>query len=161
MPVVTASCFLQNPPLGTTGRFGTAGRNSFSGPGLGNLDLSIFRKFDLTERAKLEFRAEATNATNSPAFANPNLTLGDSNFGRLTGTLAVEHNWALAAGFYDVATDSTAHDLVALAGIGRDVLPPVRRPESIRMPGTRPCRRAPRWRRGLPAESAQTAPNNL
>jgi hypothetical protein len=88
VPVVTASCFLQQPPLGLTGRFGTAGRNAFSGPGLGNLDLSLFRKFDLTERAKLEFRAESTNFTNSPAFANPNLTLGDANFGRLTGTLA-------------------------------------------------------------------------
>jgi hypothetical protein len=88
VPVVTASCFLQNPPLGTTGRFGTAGRNNFSGPGLGNLDLSIFRKFDVTERAKLEFRVESTNLTNSPAFGNPNLTLGDANFGRITGTLA-------------------------------------------------------------------------
>ena len=88
VPVVTASCFLQNPPLGTTGRFGTAGRNAFNGPGLGNLDLSLFRKFELTERVKLEFRAESTNFTNSPAFGNPNLTLGDANFGRLTGTLA-------------------------------------------------------------------------
>jgi hypothetical protein len=88
VPAVTASCFLQNPPLGLTGRFGTAGRNNFSGPGLGNLDLSIFRKFDITERAKLEFRAESTNVTNSPAFANPNLTLGDANFGKITGTLA-------------------------------------------------------------------------
>jgi hypothetical protein len=88
VPVVTASCFLQNPPLGLTGRFGTAGRNNFNGPGLGNLDLSIFRKFDITERAKLEFRVESTNLTNSPAFANPNLTLGDANFGKVTGTLA-------------------------------------------------------------------------
>jgi hypothetical protein len=85
---VTSSCFLQQPPTGATGRFGNSGRNNFSGPGLGNLDLSIFRKFDITERAKLEFRAEATNVTNTPAFGNPNTTLGDANFGRLTGTLA-------------------------------------------------------------------------
>lgn len=85
---VTSSCFLQNPPLGTSGRFGNAGRNSFSGPGLGNFDASIFRRFEITEQIKLEFRAEATNVTNTPAFANPNLTLGDANFGRLTSTLA-------------------------------------------------------------------------
>jgi hypothetical protein len=64
---VTASCFLQNPPAtGPNVRFGNLGRNNFFGPGLG--DLSLFRKFDFAERVKLEFRAEATNFTNSPAF---------------------------------------------------------------------------------------------
>jgi hypothetical protein len=90
VPVVTASCFLRQPldADGKTPHLGNAGRNDFSGPGLGNVDFSIFRKFDFTERVKLEFRAESTNLTNSPAFANPNTTLGDANFGRLTGTLA-------------------------------------------------------------------------
>jgi len=90
VPVVTSSCFLQQPldADGKTPHFGNAGRNNFSGPGLGNVDFSIFRKFNFTERVKLEFRAESTNLTNSPAFANPNTTLGDANFGKLTGTLA-------------------------------------------------------------------------
>ena len=90
VPVVTASCFLQQPldADGKTPHFGNTGRNNFSGPGLGNLDFSLFRKFDFTERVKLEFRAESTNVTNSPAFANPNTTLGDANFGKVTGTLA-------------------------------------------------------------------------
>src|SRR5262249_55845511 len=90
VPVVTASCFLKQPlePDGKTPHWGNAGRNSFSGPGLGNVDLSLFRKFDIGERVKLEFRAESTNFTNTPAFANPNLTLGDANFGKITGTLA-------------------------------------------------------------------------
>ena len=86
-----ASCFLQQPldADGKTPHFGNAGRNNFSGPGLGNLDFSLFRKFRFhRERVKLEFRAESTNVTNSPAFANPNTTLGDANFGKLTGTLA-------------------------------------------------------------------------
>ena len=64
------------------------GRNNFYGPGLGDLDFSIFRKFRLTERVKAEFRAEAMNVTNTPAFANPNTTVGNANFGKLTGTLA-------------------------------------------------------------------------
>jgi hypothetical protein len=33
-------------------------------------------------------RAESTNFTNTPGFANPNTTVGSVNFGRITGTLA-------------------------------------------------------------------------
>lgn len=55
----------------TEARFGTAGFNILRGPGVVNLDLGIFRRFDLTERMKLEFRAEAFNATNTPHFSNP------------------------------------------------------------------------------------------
>ncbi|BCP54510.1 carbohydrate kinase [Kaistia sp. 32K] len=42
---------------------------------------------------------------------------------RLTGRRAVEQNWALEAGFTDVATDRIADDLVALAGIPRSAVP--------------------------------------
>ncbi|MCS6953042.1 MAG: TonB-dependent receptor [Bryobacterales bacterium] len=55
----------------TEPRFGTAGFNILRGPGLVNLDLGVFRRFDVSERVKLEFRAEAFNATNTPHFANP------------------------------------------------------------------------------------------
>jgi len=52
-------------------RFGTTGRNAMRGPGMWNLDLSLFRTFSLTEQLKMEFRAEAFNVTNTPKFANP------------------------------------------------------------------------------------------
>jgi hypothetical protein len=52
-------------------RFGTAGFNSIRGPGIFNLDLGIFRQFQITERWQIQFRAEAFNATNTPHFANP------------------------------------------------------------------------------------------
>ena len=55
----------------TAVRFGSSGRNILRGPGLFNTDLSLFRTFGLTERFKLQFRAEAFNFTNSPQFANP------------------------------------------------------------------------------------------
>jgi xylulokinase len=42
---------------------------------------------------------------------------------RLSGTRAVEQNWALEAGFTDVATDTLADDLIALAGIPRSAVP--------------------------------------
>ena len=73
---------------GKTPHFGNMGRNNFNGPGLGDLDLSIFRKFSFSERFKGEFRVEGLNVTNTPAFANPNSTVGDVNFGKVTGTLA-------------------------------------------------------------------------
>lgn len=42
---------------------------------------------------------------------------------RLTGERAVEQNWALEAGFVEIATDEIADDLVALAHIPRSSLP--------------------------------------
>lgn len=73
---------------GKTPHFGNIGRNAFTGPGLSNFDFSVFRKFSITEKIKGEFRVEMTNFTNTPAFAVPNATLGGSNFGRITATLA-------------------------------------------------------------------------
>jgi outer membrane receptor protein involved in Fe transport len=55
----------------TTARFGTAGFNSLRGPSVGNLDLSIFRDFKVSERFNVQFRAESFNLTNSPHFSNP------------------------------------------------------------------------------------------
>jgi hypothetical protein len=52
-------------------RFGTAGFNSLKGPGIVNLDMGIFRNFQINERWNIQFRAEAFNSTNTPHFANP------------------------------------------------------------------------------------------
>ncbi len=43
---------------------------------------------------------------------------------RLTGIRAVEQNWALEAGFTDLSTGTLADDLIALAGIPREAVPP-------------------------------------
>jgi hypothetical protein len=51
-------------------RFGTSGRNSVRGPGLLNLDASLFRDFKVSGLT-LQFRAEVFNVTNRPAFNNP------------------------------------------------------------------------------------------
>lgn len=55
----------------TTATFGTAGYNILRGPGVFNIDFSLFREFQITERWKAQFRAEALNLTNTPHFANP------------------------------------------------------------------------------------------
>lgn len=52
-------------------RFGTAGYNSLRGPGVANLDFSLYRSFRLTEKSSIQFRAEAFNLTNTPHFSNP------------------------------------------------------------------------------------------
>ncbi len=52
-------------------RFGTSGYNAFRGPGVANLDLSLFRTFALGAQRTLQIRIEALNATNTPHFANP------------------------------------------------------------------------------------------
>lgn len=70
-------------PVGA--RFGNSGRNIFNGPGFFNLDASLFKVFNLTERFKMEIRGEAFSVTNTPQFGNPNTNLGDATFGFVTG----------------------------------------------------------------------------
>jgi len=72
---------------GKTPHFGNMGRNNLNGPGLFDLDLSLFRKFKIKERVVVELRAETTNFTNTPAFAAPNTTVGNADFGKITSTL--------------------------------------------------------------------------
>jgi hypothetical protein len=68
------------------GTFGMLGNFSNIGPGIKTLDLSLFKDFKINERMKIQFRAESFNLTNTPQFARPNLTHGNSNFGLITGT---------------------------------------------------------------------------
>jgi hypothetical protein len=52
--------------------YGNSGYNVLIGPGLFNLDLGIRKIFSVTERQKVEFRAEFYNALNHPNFGLPN-----------------------------------------------------------------------------------------
>jgi len=67
--------------------YGTMGRNLFSGPSYVNLDFSVFRRFRVTERVAAEFRVESFNFTNTPHFNPPGVTMGNADFGQVTGTL--------------------------------------------------------------------------
>lgn len=67
--------------------FGNTARNSLLGPGRWNLDAAVWRTFPLTERYKMDFRAEAFNLFNHPQFGNPATTLSNtSTLGRITTT---------------------------------------------------------------------------
>jgi hypothetical protein len=52
------------PCPGTTDPAGTVGRNAFYGPGFADLDLSVIKNIPITERAKLQLRAEMFNLFN-------------------------------------------------------------------------------------------------
>ena len=71
--------------------------------------------------AKLRWIAQHEPET----FARIDTVFGSYDFinWKLTGTRAVEQNWALEAGFTDLATGVIADDLVAIAGISRCAVP--------------------------------------
>ena len=51
--------------------FGTAAQRAARGPGSTNLDSSVFRNFNFTERYYFQFRAEFFNLSNTPTFYLP------------------------------------------------------------------------------------------
>ncbi len=63
---------------------GTEPRYAFYGPGIENWDTSLMRNFRFRERYRLQFRGEFYNTFNHPNFKNPNTTLGNINYGRIT-----------------------------------------------------------------------------
>lgn len=73
-------------PLGT---IGNSVRNSYFGPHYRHVDLSLFKDFQVLERATLQFRAEAFNMSNTPSYqisqGSGNVQIGNSAFGTVTG----------------------------------------------------------------------------
>jgi hypothetical protein len=70
-----------NPAAFTTpkpGTFGNLPRNFLHGPISRQLDLTFSKKFQLSERADLDFRTEIFNVFNLTNFANPGSTLGQA-----------------------------------------------------------------------------------
>jgi hypothetical protein len=73
-------------------RFGNVGRNSMRGPGSFGLDASLFRDFNLTERLRLQFRAESFSITNTPRFGNPGATVSSATR-NAAGTITSLGGW--------------------------------------------------------------------
>jgi len=63
---------------------GTAPRFPLYGPGINNWDVSLMRNVPIRERIRLQLRGEFYNAMNHPNFKNPNTTLGNVNYGKIT-----------------------------------------------------------------------------
>jgi hypothetical protein len=60
------------PAAGTWGNFG---RGVYTGPGLGDVDFSVFKNTHLCERTNLQFRAEMFNLFNRTNLGTPNATV--------------------------------------------------------------------------------------
>lgn len=75
-----ADAFAQNP----AGTFGTSGRNILRGPGMAHVDFGVLKHFVLTEKHRLQFRAEFFNLFNRVNLGNPNTNRNAVNFGRIT-----------------------------------------------------------------------------
>jgi hypothetical protein len=75
------------------GTWGNLGRYIARGPGYYEIDTALQKRFRLTERMGLNFRAEAFNLFNHPIFANPSGSIGSNpaspsaGFGRITSIL--------------------------------------------------------------------------
>jgi hypothetical protein len=71
---IGAGCWLAGNSVITpnaTGAFGNIGRNIFRDSGFKNVDFSVFKSFNFTERVNAQFRLEVFNLFNHPIAANP------------------------------------------------------------------------------------------
>ncbi len=66
---------------------GNSSRNPVRGPAYQAADLMLGKSFHLSERARLESRAEVFNVANTPPLGQPNGVLGNPAFGAITSAL--------------------------------------------------------------------------
>jgi hypothetical protein len=78
------------PALGT---YGNLGRNQITGPGFGDVDLSLIKNVPLyKERVRAQFRVEMFNILNRVNLAQPNANTGSgASFGASTSTIGVAY----------------------------------------------------------------------
>lgn len=70
----------------TVNAFGNLGRNVLIGPGFEDLDVAFMKTTNITERFRIQFRADAFNLMNHPNFGQPGRVVGSSTFGEITNT---------------------------------------------------------------------------
>ena len=67
--------------------YGNSGRNILRADGIGNLDFGLLKNFAITERVKLQFRAEVFNLSNSPQYASPIVGIDNPDVGKVQSTV--------------------------------------------------------------------------
>ncbi|MDZ4796702.1 MAG: carboxypeptidase regulatory-like domain-containing protein [Bryobacteraceae bacterium] len=88
--VDNGTCAYGIPALG---EFGSAGVGTERAPGFWNLDTSIGKNFAITERQRLQFRAEFFNIANHVAYGPPGRDITSPNtFGQITGQVNQPRN---------------------------------------------------------------------
>ena len=79
---VTPTCSFQNVPAG----LGNIARNSVTGPGFADIDLSGEKSTKITERLTFNLRADAFDILNHPNFGQPTGNTASSTFGQILAT---------------------------------------------------------------------------
>ncbi|MCP5115483.1 MAG: hypothetical protein GY953_32050, partial [bacterium] len=69
---------------------GNLGRNAVQEGGIFNWDVGLAKTWSITERFKLQYRAEAFNFTNTPSYGTPGRNLDSSSAGVIRGTHSTE-----------------------------------------------------------------------
>jgi hypothetical protein len=81
------NCYFNNSafatPTAATGLFGNVPRNSLYGPTNFRFDLSLSRRFNVTESKNLQLRFDSFNVLNHPNYGNPVAGLNSSSAGRI------------------------------------------------------------------------------
>ncbi|HEV2989195.1 MAG TPA: hypothetical protein VG759_12195, partial [Candidatus Angelobacter sp.] len=84
-------------PVTANGVLGNVPRFAFAGPKFFNLDSAVFRRFNVTERVRMEIRVEAFSVTNTPQFDQPDTNASDINFGLIKNTVGGSRTIELGA----------------------------------------------------------------
>jgi hypothetical protein len=73
------------------GTYGNLGRGTLRGPGLADVDISLFKNTSITEKTNLQFRAEVFNILNRSNYGPPNTTVfsGSAASGAAGSSIAV------------------------------------------------------------------------
>jgi hypothetical protein len=79
-----------------TYRYGNAGRGILNGDGPFNMDAGLMKSFRLIERFALQFRWEVFNLTNTATVADPNVSLGNPDFGTSRSSLSTPRQMQFA-----------------------------------------------------------------
>lgn len=84
------------PAPGETG----SARNLFEGPGFFQMDLGIFKNFQVSRSQRLELRVEIFNAFDTVNFSQPNFLATAGSFGTITGTRVPPRTIQLGVKYY-------------------------------------------------------------
>jgi hypothetical protein len=85
-----------------TRHFGDLGRNALRGPSYKQWDFAIYKNTSITERLKLQLRAEIFNLLNHPNFANPVLPNWIADAGAAGFALNGAGNREVGGGYYPI-----------------------------------------------------------
>jgi hypothetical protein len=68
------------------GVLGALSQEAIHGPGSKALNMNVIKRIRINERFSAQFGATAENITNTPTFANPQMSINSTTFGRITNT---------------------------------------------------------------------------